>query len=129
VLNCNIGPFIDQGCGLIVGPWLNAAVTPDALNALAACPFNPDAFTCDLATGAVGGLDQPVEDVEATDGPVTPAAMQMGGAPRASGAQGVIVSALLAAPVMLALWMVYNAYPYVGAKCVGCKRLAHTTTL
>lgn len=93
----NLNTLVEQ-CAGTLGPVLLSALTPDALTALAACDLNAAATTC-------GNLTEPEVEVEAAQGPVTPAPVQMGGAPKMSGAQGVIVSTLLAAPVMLALWM------------------------
>jgi hypothetical protein len=95
----NLNTLVEQ-CAGTLGPALLSALTADSLTALAQCDLNAAAMMCSNTTTE----EVPVA---AAQGPVTPGPVAGAGAVRASsGARSVVVSALLAAPVLLALWMV-----------------------
>jgi hypothetical protein len=95
----NLNTLVEQ-CAGALGPALLSALTADSLTALAACDLNAAAMMC-------GNMTMAEEPVEAAQGPITPRPVAGTNVVRASsGARSVAVSTLLAAPVLLALWMV-----------------------
>lgn len=98
----NLIPLVEQ-CAGTLGPALLTALSEEQLTALAACDLNAAAATCGTTTTDSSSNKTNTDlSVTATQGPATPSAVAPAPARAASGVAGVVVSALLAAPVLLA---------------------------